>query len=484
MANVLKRLTLATFLAATAGAAQAATIGLSDGQGMGCQIRIDGPISAGDADNLAALLADLSEAEPEPEPETEPETESRVGRRVCLDSTGGDLAESVHMGDMIAARFMGTAVPGDAACESACALMFLAGRYAPSGDETDFVPDRILHPRGRLGFHAPPLLVEDRSYQKDEVNRAYSSALSSMGEILRLRSKNGAGIPDSLFLTILNTPVNDMTYVETVEQAARWQIEVAPVSLTAADIEESLRFACLNADGGMLDELPSDSYLYGSANLPFNYGNLGDSAALASTRDGFRDRATAGCEIDLDARGQPLDRIGYLTITGGTGPKESGREVYAYMFHDPRLAIDHLPVASTAAETGEDAFFRAILAAARNELSEVAISSCWLTSPEARIVNVNEYVNLRAGPGFEAEVLREVPLGERVRIIATQDLRTPEGGERARTCLDACNDLALGNADADLRARVDRCISDNVFWYEIRDGSNTAGFISRKYLGE
>ncbi|MGP6089129.1 hypothetical protein [Antarctobacter jejuensis] len=476
MVKVLKRLTWVACLTVTAGMAQAATIGASDGQGMGCLIRIDGPISAGDADSLAALLAEV--------PEPTPETPSRVGRRVCLNSTGGDLAESVHMGDMIAARFMGTAVPDAATCESACALMFLAGRYAPSGADAGFVPDRILHPRGRLGFHAPPLLVEDRSYQKDEVNRAYSSALSSMGEILRLRSKNGAGIPDSLFLTILNTPVNDMTYVETVEQAARWQIEVAPVSLTAADIEESMRFACLNADGGMLDELPSDSYLYGSANLPFNYGNLGDSSAQVSTKEGFRDRSTSGCRIDLDARGEPLDRIGYLTITGVNTPEDTGREVYAYMFHDPRLGIDHLPVASTAAETGEDAFFQAIRAAARSELSSVDFLSCWLTSPEARIVNVNEYVNLRAGPGFEAEVLRQVPLGERVRVIATQDLRAPEGGDRAQSCLKACNDLALGSDDADLRARVDRCISDNVFWYEIRDGANTAGFISRKYLGE
>lgn len=474
MANVLKRLTLAVFLGASAGVAQAATVEASDGQGMGCLVRIDGPISAGDADHLATLLDELPA----------PDSTTPVGRRVCLNSTGGDLAESVHMGDMIAARFMGTAVPAEASCESACALMFLAGRFAPSGPDGEIIPDRVLHPRGTLGFHAPPLLVEDRSYGRDEVNEAYSSALSSMGEILRLRSRNGAGIPDSLFLTILNTPVNDMTYVETVEQAARWQIEIAPVSLTAADIEEALRFACLNADGGMLDELPSDSYLYGSANLPFTYGDLGDSRAVASTREGFRQRSAAGCELALRGSGEPLAPIGQATMTGSAAKETTSREVYPFLFHDPRLSIEALPVASTAAETGEQPFFRAIRAAARNQLSSVEILSCWLRKPEARIVNVNEYVNLRSGPGFEAEVLRQVPLGERVRVIATQDLRAPEGGDRASRCLKACNDLALDNSDATLRARVDGCIEGNVFWYEIRDAEGNAGFISRKFLGE
>ncbi|CAN0026164.1 unnamed protein product, partial [Chrysoparadoxa australica] len=110
--------------------------------------------------------------------------------------------------------------------------------------------------------------------------------------------------------------------------------------------------------------------------------------------------------------------------------------------------------------------------------------SCWLLSPEARIVNVNDYVNLRDGPGVEAELLRKVPLGEKVRVIATQDLRTPGTGEQARSCLTACNDLAVDSSNADLRARVDRCIAGNVFWYEIRDGSGTAGYVSRKFLGD
>lgn len=474
MSQGLWRLAMVAVLGGLAGAGQAADIGPSDGQGMGCQLRIDGPIVSGDADKLDLVLRDLPF----------PDGASPVGQRICLDSAGGSLVEAVRMGDLIAERFMGTAVPEAAICESACAMVFLGGRFVHPEEDDRFVPDRVLHPRGRLGFHAPALVIEDRAYDRDEVNRAYSVALGSMGEILRLRSDHATLIPDSLFLTILNTPASDMTYVETVEQAARWQIEIAPVALTAEDISAALRHACLNADGGMLDARPSDSYMYGSANLPFTYANLGADFAQVTSRAGFRAKDAANCNMTLRANGDPLDQIGVLTIEGAGADGDARRAIYPYLFHDPRLPLSALPVARSAAETGEEIFFAAIQAAAREELSEVEIRSCWLISPEARIVNVNDYVNLRDGPGFEAQVLRQVPLGEKVRVIATQDLRAPGTGARARDCLAACNGLAVDPSDADLRGEVDRCVAGNVFWYEIRDGSGQAGYVSRKFLGD
>ncbi|CAN0092499.1 unnamed protein product [Chrysoparadoxa australica] len=201
MVQGLWRLALAAVLGGVAGAGHAAEIMLSDGQSMGCQLRIDGPIATGDADRLDEALRDLPF----------PEGTSPAGQRVCLNSTGGSLVEAVRMGDLIAERFMGTAVPEAATCEGACALVFLGGRFAHPEADGDFIPDRVLHPRGTLGFHAPPLVIEDRAYGRDEINRAYSAALGSMGEILRLRSDHAAEIPDSLFLTILNTPATDMT---------------------------------------------------------------------------------------------------------------------------------------------------------------------------------------------------------------------------------------------------------------------------------
>jgi hypothetical protein len=476
MANVLKWLGMAAAFVTVAGSAEAADIALSDGQGMGCKLRIDGPIIAGDADRLRDMI---SAVDPPPF-----ERASPIGDRVCLDSPGGSLAEAVRLSEVLATRIMGTAVPAGATCESACSVLFLAGQFSYIPGETKVFPDRVLHPRGTLGFHAPALLVEDRAYGRDEVNRVYSTALASMGEILRLRSELAVDIPDSLFRTILYTPSTDMTYVETVEQAAQWQIEVAPVSLTASDIDASLRYACLNAEGGMLDQRASDSHLYGSANLVFTFGNLGETSAAVTSRGGFRAEAAANCEMTLFASGDPLERIGYLTMDGGFSNEATRREVFSYLFHDPRLPLSALPVAETEAETGEKAFFKAIGVAARAELSSVDIQACWLLDPEARIVNVNEYVNLRSAPGFEAEILRQVPLGEKVRVIGTQDLRTIATGDRARRCLKACNDLPLAPADPDLRGQVDRCIADNVFWYEIRDASNAAGYVSRRFLGD
>ena len=117
MVQGLWRLALAAVLGGVAGAGHAAEIMLSDGQSMGCQLRIDGPIATGDADRLDEALRDLPF----------PEGTSPVGQRVCLNSTGGSLVEAVRMGDLIAERFMGTAVPEAATCEGACALVFLGG---------------------------------------------------------------------------------------------------------------------------------------------------------------------------------------------------------------------------------------------------------------------------------------------------------------------------------------------------------------------
>jgi hypothetical protein len=474
MICMLKRLGFAALAAGIAGGVQAADIALSDGQGMGCQIRIDGPIVPGDVARLDRVLQETPEVF---------DTATPIGQRVCLDSAGGSLIEAVRMVSLIAERDMGTAVPAGATCESACAVLFLAGRFShPEGE--GFIPDRILHPRGTLGFHAPALVVEDRTYAKGEINQAYSVALSTMGEILRLRSEWGVRVADSLFLTILNTPADDMTYVETVEQAARWQIEVAPVALTAMDVESALRHACLNADGGLMDARPSDSYLYGSANLPFSYGDLGEASARVTSQPAFRSEAAAECRLVLFGSDEPLQRLGYLTMEGGASNEMTRHEVYSYLFHDPRLALSDLPVARNEAETGEEAFFTALRRAARKELTSVEVTSCWLLDPEARVVNVSEFVNLREGPGFDGAVLRQVPLGERVRVIGTQDLRTIGAAGRAQQCLRACNALPLDPGNTALRSQVEACIDANVFWYEIRDAANTPGFVSRKFLGD
>jgi len=115
---------------------------------------------------------------------------------------------------------------------------------------------------------------------------------------------------------------------------------------------------------------------------------------------------------------------------------------------------------------------------------DVVLSSCWLTTPTARITNVNEYVNLRRQPDFSAPVVRQVPLGERVRAQRADNI-TVIGQERDRqSCINACRAFGANREDRSARDRAQQCIQDNMIWYEVTDARNNRGWVSRRYLEE
>jgi hypothetical protein len=110
--------------------------------------------------------------------------------------------------------------------------------------------------------------------------------------------------------------------------------------------------------------------------------------------------------------------------------------------------------------------------------------SCWLTSPTARIVNVNEYANLRRQPDFAATVLRRLPLGEQVRVPRFDNI-TIVGQDRDRqSCINACQAFDRNPGDRAARDRAQQCINDNFVWYEITDARGNRGWVSRRFLQE
>ena len=162
MMQVLRRLALFAAFGTGAVGAQAADITVSDGQGMGCFVRIDGPVAQWDTRSLRSLLSEL----PEPDPG------NRVGRRVCLDSVDGSLDEAVRLADEIALRSLGTAVPDGAACESACAVLFLAGRFSPEGEDGAVRPDRLRKNSPRLTMYGDwpcSVCVSPRAYSDSPI---------------------------------------------------------------------------------------------------------------------------------------------------------------------------------------------------------------------------------------------------------------------------------------------------------------------------
>jgi hypothetical protein len=150
---------------------------------MGCHFRIEGEIKRGDGERIEAFIRNfdndvfyIGEGA---------RLSNRYGawhyKRICLNSPGGSLSETIIIAKAIYGVW-GTAVSANNTCESACSLIFMAGSFAPE-DDRGIIASRILHPRGRLGFHAPSLIIEEGNYSAGTVSRAYNVALQGIWQI-------------------------------------------------------------------------------------------------------------------------------------------------------------------------------------------------------------------------------------------------------------------------------------------------------------
>lgn len=456
--------TVAVVALALCGAVQAADLGDADeGEAeMGCALHLRGEITEGDAEALAVALDFIDRQA----------SGTQAPRRLCLDSAMGDMLEATRLAEALAGRGWGAAVARGARCTGPCAVIFMAGVARDDGGTR---PDRVLHPRGLLGFHAPPLDVPDGSAGDDPqaLARAYRRALSALAEVVVLRTRRDLLFPDSLLHALLGTPPGGMTAVATVGQAARWGIAVAPVDLPETDDDGAFRLACLNARAAREDLHPED---LPDAQTPtaFRFVGLGEGTVA------LRDDGSTGAPCALDLRdGTGTAPLGEIRQPLRPFATPEAAPLQAYMLYPADHRLEDLPLPEPDAQA---TYVAALGDRARAALTETALDRCWVLRPEVTVVNVSEYVNLREEAGFSAPVLRQVPLGERLRVIGTQSLRTPGDESVAERCLEACDAVALDPADTEEDARVKRCIAANILWYEVRDSENRAGFVSRKFL--
>ena len=199
-----------------------------------CTHRFTGPIENGDAAAFEAIP-----------------TDDENYAMLCLDSPGGSFGEAIRIAKIFSGKNIGTRIDAGATCESACALIFMSGRHVSSQTE-NITRLRILHPQGKLGFHAPELVIPEGAYQAETVNRAYNVALgtvsSAISEIIQ------SGTPDavdnirmSLLGTMLSTPPDSMHTITTTGEAGRWQIEIGPLDMPFPKDNKSLVRGCMNA---------------------------------------------------------------------------------------------------------------------------------------------------------------------------------------------------------------------------------------------
>lgn len=301
----------------------AAVVAVSDPV-MGCFASLTGPIAAGDADKVAQVINAHTKGQYNVDP--------AHGSRLCLNSEGGSLAEGVKLSRLFNEKGIGTAIARGHVCLSACALAFMGGTHFTESDIGD-LPNRILHPLGRLGFHSPSLQVEAGSYDEATVTKAYDVALKSVSAVLEMAARNRFAL--SLSVQMLATPANSMYDVMTVGEASRWGIGVGPVKEPAGLTAAGVAMACSNSDSQSLDA-PVVARAVGDIQFERSADGI-----FAKTADGFRQEAATGCEVyyqPINTRQAGLDLIGYVTIT-------EVRPLYAYQLFPPEFRLSDIALA-------------------------------------------------------------------------------------------------------------------------------------------
>lgn len=218
---------LAVLVSALSSEARAATVRQGSGP---CSILIEGPISAGDRDALAAFKGDRdgwyrdgSYWEPV----------------VCLDSPGGSLAEGARLAQFVYEEGLQTRVGDGSICHAVCAIIFMMGNKH-SGSTVE--ENRTLHIGGELAFHGPAIRVDEtRSYSPAELEKAYAQGVESVLRIVTLANSQrpfeaGAMMHPGLIEAMLNTPGTGLFHIDTIEQALSWDIglEGVPEHLPSA----------------------------------------------------------------------------------------------------------------------------------------------------------------------------------------------------------------------------------------------------------
>ena len=281
-------------------AALAATVSAAPGNA-NCVVKLTGAIEEGDLErfkNVASQVFPVSIGE------------STGANTVCLDSPGGSFVEGVRLAAHFYETGVGTVVDQDASCYSACSIMFMMGRAV--GDEVSFI-NRRLHVRGSLGFHRPSLsLPDDVEVGAQDVEASYDLAVSSVVEFLVLANHTAPWssqpmVRSDLIERMFATRGDDIYLIETVEQAARWNIELIGVKFPESIDEAQAYYACENTLQWQvgLHENPIDYVsLTLGGHLPRPYSVLvtedseGQLFDVVSRKAGY---ASAGCLVHYRA---------------------------------------------------------------------------------------------------------------------------------------------------------------------------------------
>lgn len=464
-----------------------------------CDLELVGQIVPGDFSRVQAAVEPMLE-----QGWANPDSGEARNRPFCLHSEGGSLGEAVRIAEYFFKQGIGTVLPENGVCLSACAWVFMMGSFR--GWE-DALLNRKMHFTARLGFHAPSLdLGSEEIIPKSTVDQAMAIMIEATAVLLKLSNENTGGTRPYVDLDLIQRAFSnqgDQNFfdINRVDHVGRWRIEVFGFDYPDRIDVQGATHACNNLGRWprklTLDNASDDASSDWMNNLiesnrRQNKVIKADRFEVLGVDNGYFEhdcvisRGIFRPEYELYSTDPEIKICGKNQLTGVEwGQSQNCRKslhdsLYlrapALSIFPPNTLLIDLPKTSASIQKNAE---RVYLAA-----STIVPLSCWLSSPSARIINVNEYVNLRRRPDFTAPVIRQIPLSERVQVSRVDNI-TVIGQERVRqSCIKACQSYGANLQNRVAREQVQQCISDNLLWYEITDDRGNRGWVSRKFLEE
>lgn len=501
--RLIQTILCATALGLFSSGADAVSVTNIDISEIGCTVLVSGEFTQGSAqkvrDHLVAKGANT----------IFPDSDALYyGGRLCFDSPGGSFLEGLELANALYGTRTG--VDEGHRCESACFLSFMAGTIDRL-ESLPLIPDRVMHPQAKLGYHSPGILIEDRNFSSTEVKRAWDIALLSIAEILKIRNveptPNSSGsyfFRDELLESMLRVSFDDMRYITTVHDALFYNIIVYPailpfqiigaddqvVSLSDPAFANACRSLGIMAEDFYIDSGPSDASLIYDQDLgtlkftanfdegknvttcEIEYRLVGSEAFNWDTQE------IQGVDLFFQSDTRSSWMVGNIRASDWWIP-ENHYKVAAFMHYPANTRIidlehpkNHQSINSTMLSVIERGFMNSY------EYNSGQFS-CFISSDQARIINVNEFVNLRNRAGFTSRVIERIMKGETVRLVNGNSIRS------TRSCIDACQALSVGAREyEEIRDFASQCVENNDVWIEVVTSNNRRGWISRKFLGE
>lgn len=473
-------LALGLVLAGGTTPAGAAEFRILDDHPEGCNIALTGQIAAGDTDRLRRLTAS---------PDDPSQTRFLYGGiTLCLDSPGGSYLEGLALAQHLAYAGIASHVPARATCLSACALAFLGGSRLGLEDGIIRTVDRSLHSTARLGFHAPQLDLPPGQFNETEVKKAFGVAIRSSA--LLFSRLDALKIDQAFALAFFDVPDGTFLEIDTPARVLALGADVTGITdLPTRIAPERAAQICAQVFETFDPQTYTDPDQYTSIVRtahqdlpPQRAGQQRHAYLFATTAEGTM--MWDACELtwtppgaasgaQLRATHHALHDFNTYDYGNDTPPTQA--ELLARITRAPLRSALLDPALSAPAGTR-----LASLATAPPHLrSDKPAASCAPVHYSYRVVGVQNFSNLRAAPGFDAQVLAEVPKDARVTPLSHDFKAT---AIQTGPCRTACQPSQAGRLHPGDNWSIAACRGSNDVWWQVRTTTGTTGWMSSKYL--